>query len=187
MPGILIRSSSKPPAASPERVDAVARYVIAHPWEVFVARWNWKAAALSALFRGLAFALPVASITGEGALRSVAIEIAFRVALGGFWGSLLQAFRGAQPAWLAGLCVAVVLPAGAHLLEYAALRAGHAHHIITAMIVSIIVSIGSLLINFGLMRRGLLITGEDGAPLRRDLQCIPAALAGMFRSLLRLA
>jgi hypothetical protein len=161
--------------------------VIAHPWEVFVARWNWKAAALSALFRGVAFAVPMAGITGEGALRSVAIEIAFRIAVGGLWGSLLQAFRGAEPAWLAGLCVAIVLPAGAHLLEYAALRAGHASHIITAMTVSVIVSIGSLVINFGLMRRGLLITGEDGAPLHRDLRRIPGALAGMFRSLARMA
>jgi hypothetical protein len=172
-----------PPSASPERVGAVARYVIAHPWEVFVARWNWKAAALSALFRGLAIALPMAGISGQGALRSVAIEIAFRIAVGGFWGSLLQAFRDAQPALLAGLCVGIILPAGAHLLEYAALRAGHATHITTAMIVSVIVSTGSMLINFGLMRRGLLITGEDGAPLYRDLRRIPAALAGMSRSL----
>lgn len=179
-----------PPLALPEqvtRVGAVARYVLTHPWDVFVERWNWKAAALGAIFRGLAFALPMASLTGEGAMRSVCIEIGFRILVSGFWGSLLQAFRGAQPAWLAGLSVAIVLPATAHLLEYAALRAGHATHITTAMIVSIVVSIGSLLINFGLMRRGLLITGESGATLRSDLQRIPAALSAMFRSLLRIA
>jgi hypothetical protein len=178
------------PSALSERVTgvgAVARYVLMHPWEIFVERWNWKAAALSAIFRGLAFALPMASLTGEGAVRGVCIEIGFRIVVGGFWGSLLQAFRGAQPAWLAGLSVAIVLPASAHLLEYAALRAGHATHITTAMIVSIVVSIGSLLINFGLMRRGLLITGDSGATLRSDLQHIPAALSAMFRALLRIA
>src|SRR5262249_53161848 len=69
---------------SSERVSAVARYVIAHPWEVFVERWNWKAAVLSAAFRGMAFALPMARLTGDGALRSVCIEIGFRMIVGGF-------------------------------------------------------------------------------------------------------
>ncbi|HXA50419.1 MAG TPA: hypothetical protein VNV86_08960 [Candidatus Acidoferrum sp.] len=34
---------------------------------------------------------------------------------------------------------------------------------------------------WGLMRRGLLVTGNDGESLRSDLRRIPAALAGMFR------
>jgi hypothetical protein len=133
----------------------------------------------------MAFALPMTRLTGEGALRSVCIEIAVRLIIGGFWGSLMQAFRDAQPAWLAGLAVAVVLPATAHAFEFAMLRAGHATHVFTAMIVSVVISIGSLLINFGLMRRGLLVTGEEGAPLLRDLQRIPAALAAMMRNFAR--
>src|SRR5262245_3747572 len=91
----------------PDRILAVARYVLMHPWEVFVEGWNWKTALLSAFFRGLAFALPMAGLTGSDALRNVCIELAFRVAIGGFWGSLLQAFRRARPAWLAGLSVAI--------------------------------------------------------------------------------
>ena len=93
----------------------------AHPWEVFVRRWNWKAALLSALFRGVAFALPMTSLVGDDAVRSLCIEMGFRVAIGGFWGSLLQAFRGARPVWLANLSVAVALPVAAHCLEFAAL------------------------------------------------------------------
>jgi hypothetical protein len=61
--------------------------------------------------------------------------------------------------------VAVALPASAHLLEFFALWAGHASHIKTAMIVSVVISIGSLLINLGLMRRGLLITGDEAGSL----------------------
>jgi hypothetical protein len=172
---------------SPDHVFAVAVYVLTHPWETFVERWNWKAAVLSAAFRGLAFALPMAQLTGAGAVRGVAIEILFRLLAGGFWGSLLQAFRRARPAWLAALSVAILLPGSAHVLEFLALRAGHATHILTAMIVSIVISIGSLLLNYGLMRRGLLVTGDDGESLASDLRRIPAALAGMFRSLLRSA
>jgi hypothetical protein len=97
----------------------------------------------------------------------------------------LQAFRGARPAWLASLTAAVALPAAAHCLEFAALRAGHATHIKTGMVVSVAISIGSLLINLGLMRRGLLVTGIEGGSLRSDLRRIPAELAGLFRGLSR--
>jgi hypothetical protein len=170
---------------SPEHVLAVAAYVWVHPWEIFVQRWNWKTALMSAFFRGIAFALPMAGLTGAGGIRSVLIELVFRVVIGGFWGSLLQAFRAAQPAWLAGLLAAIVLSATAHVLEFAALRAGNATHIKTGMIVSIIISIGSLMINLGLMRRGVLVTGGAGEPLRSDLRRIPTELAGMFRGLAR--
>lgn len=163
---------------SSNHVLVVAGHVVTHPWEVFIKGWNWKAALLSALFRGVAFALPLAGVM-RGGLRSVCIEMGFRLAFGGFWGSLLQAFRRAQPAWLAAFAVAVVLPALAHGLEFSALRAGHATHIFTAMTVSVAMSIGSLLFNLGLMRRGLLITGRESAPLRSDLRRIPAALAAM--------
>jgi hypothetical protein len=53
------------------------------------------------------------------------------------------------------------------------------------MIVSVVIAIGSLLINLELMRRGLLVTGHDGQPLRSDLRRMPGALAGMFRGISR--
>jgi hypothetical protein len=164
-----------------DRVDSVLLYILTHPWEVFIERWNWKAALLGALFRGLAFAVPMAGLTGKDAWRGLCIELVFRIAVSGFWGSLLQAFRRAQPVWLAGLTAAILLPASAHVLEYAALRAGNATHIKTGMIVSIVISFGSLLINLGLMRQGLLITGGEGDSLRTDMRRIPGALATMFR------
>jgi len=159
--------------------------VLTHPWEVFVERWNWKAALLSAIFRSIAFAAPMAGFVGGDALRSLWIEMCFRIAVGGCWGSLLQEFRSASPGWLAGLWVAIVLPAIAHVLEYLALRAGHATHIKTGMIVSIVISIGSQLISLELMRRGILITGENSKPLRSDLRCIPGTLAGVCRGVSR--
>lgn len=161
----------------PESVGAAAWRALAHPWSTFVVDWNWKAAVLSALFRVLLFT--GATLRGPGAWRGICIELLFRLAIGGFWGSLLQAFRGAQPAWLAGLCVAVFLPATAHTIEYLALKAGHATHIVTGMIVSVIVSIGSLLLNWGLMRHGLMITGAGSQRLRDDFRRLPMVLYGL--------
>jgi hypothetical protein len=156
-----------------------AAAVAANPWKTFVADWNWKAALLSALFRGMLF-LVVALPRGSGALRLVWIELAFRIVVGGFWGSLLQAFRGARPAWLAALLAAVALPAAAHALEYLALQAGRATHIGAGMVVSIAVSVGSLLLNWFLMRQGLLITGDGAASLGADLRRLPRLLAAFF-------
>jgi hypothetical protein len=97
------------------------------------------------------------------------------------WGSLLQAFRTARPAWLSGLVVAIILPSGAHAIEFVALRVGHDPHIRTSMVVSIVISIGSLLTNWGLMSQGLLVTGDGADTLRNDLRHLPSALATMFR------
>jgi len=162
----------------PESIGAAACRVIAHPWQTFVRDWNWKAALLSALFRAMLFS--AATLRGPGAMRGVWIELLFRLAIGGFWGSLLQAFRRARPAWLAGLCVTLLLPGAAHTLEFLALTAGPAAHIVTGMIVSIAVSVGSLLVNWLLMRNGLLLAGAGSGRLRDDLRRLPAVLRGMF-------
>jgi hypothetical protein len=156
-----------------------AAAVIANPWKTLVVDWNWKAALLSALFRGILF-LIVALPRGPGAMRLVWIELAFRILVGGFWGSLLQAFRGARPAWLAGLLAAMLLPAAVHTLEYLALQAGHATHIGAGMVVSVAVSVGSLLLNWFLMRKGMLITGEGADSLGADLRRLPRLLAAFF-------
>ena len=134
------------PSKRAETVTEAALYVLRHPWEVFVKRWNWKAELLSAVFRGVAFCLPAGRILRDDLVRILCIEMAFPIGLGGFWGSLLQSFRQATPS--------------EHGLAYLALRAGHATHITTtSMVISITISAGSLLLNLGLIRRGVLITG----------------------------
>jgi hypothetical protein len=169
----------------PPRVTSVALYVLTNPWRVFVERWNWKAALLSALYRGGAFAIMLLRLSGADSLRGIYIEIAFRIAVGGCWGALLQAFRAAQPRWLATFSVTVALPLATHCLEFAVLRLGNASHIKTSMAVSVLLTIGSLCVNLALMRRGILLTGGEGGPLLSDFRRIPGALADMLRGLCR--
>jgi hypothetical protein len=168
-----IPGCSRPPDT--ESVGAALRTIVAQPWTVFVVRWNWKAALLSAGIRGLLFSAAVVP-RESGAMRGAFIEIAFRIAVGGCWGSMMQALRAARPAWLAGLLVALVLPASAHGLEYFLLRIGEATHISSGMTVSILFSVASLLVNFALMRRGLMLTGEGAASLGSDFRRLPRAL-----------
>ena len=155
--------------------------VAMQPWTVFVLQWNWKAALLSAGIRGMLFCVAVVP-RGAGAMRGAWIEIAFRIALGGCWGSAMQALRRARPAWLAGLLVALVLPLVAHILEFALLKFGGATHIRSGMTVSVEFSAASLLVNFGLMRQGLLIVGEGAGSLTADFRRLPSAL-GLRRRL----
>ena len=169
-------ASSSP---EPEMVSQVIERIVKHPWQTFVVDWNWKTALLSALFRGALFAL-APGMGGPGLLRSVLIEMAFRGVVGGFWGSLLQAFRAARPAWLAGLFVGALLPASAHALEFAFLEMGKTARIGLAMAISISFSVASLLFNWLLMRKGLMVTGKGAATLASDLRRIPSVLAGMF-------
>jgi hypothetical protein len=155
--------------------------IVARPWMVFIVHWNWKAALLSAGIRGLLFTVVLVP-RGAGAMRGAWIEIAFRIALGGCWGSIMQELRRARPAWLAGLLIAAVLPTSAHGLEFALFKLGGATHIKSGMIASIAFSMASLAVNYGLMRRGLMVTGEGGASLASDFRRFPAALADCARS-----
>ena len=164
----------------PERVSvrAVARDLLARPWKVFLFNWNWKAGLLGGVFRALFFIVAVLPSDLAG-LRGVAIQLLFRIAIGGLWGSLAQAFCSAEPAWAAGVLIGVVVPAGVHGVEYTLLRAGHASHIRTGMIISIALSIISLLLNWGLMRRGLMLTGKGTDSLATDFRRLPAALGDL--------
>jgi hypothetical protein len=155
---------------APERVTvrATMAYVLTHPWLVFVIGWNWKTALLSAICRA---ALWPAAMVGHAkafsadSLRGFWIEFVFRLAIGGFWGSLLQAFCAARPAWLAGLYLAVLLPGIAICLEFLALQVGGARRAGTITMTSMAFSLISLLVNWGLMRKGMLLTGRGTAVL----------------------
>ena len=172
---------TRAPSPDPERlnVGAAAVYVLTHPWEVFITDWNWKTALLSAILRVAIW--PTTKVAGvrlvsPGALRGLLIEFAYRLAIGGFWGALLQAFAGARPAWLAGVCM-ILLQGCAHWFEYLVLRMGGAAHAGAITFASIVFSVQSLLVNWGLMRRGILLTGRHGSSLAADLRRIFGAMA----------
>jgi hypothetical protein len=69
-----------------------------------------------------------------------------------------------------------LLPAAVHLVEYAFLRASHVSHLQSGMIASVSLSVVSLLLNWGLMRKGLLLTDKGTQSLASDLARLPAAL-----------
>ncbi len=161
------------------------------PGRHLVARWNWKAALLSALLRGvLFFALNLrAGLDAAGA--ALAVEFAYRAATTGFFVSLTQAFRGATPSWAATLVVTVAVPFVAHVLEYGAHGLVGTVELDRAMAASVAFTVVSAAFTLFAMRRGVFIVGDDDRQsLRRDLAAMPglalAFAAALARGLWRL-
>lgn len=167
-------------------VAAVLTDLIRRPGRQLVARWNWKAAVLSALLRGaLVFAVNLrAGVDEAGA--ALAVEFAYRGATSGFFASLTQAFRRAEPAWAAELVVAVAIPFVAHILEYAAHGLVGTAELNRAMAASVAFTVVSVTFTLFAMRRGVFIVGDDDRqPLWRDVAAMPGLALGFGIALAR--
>ncbi|HSK74699.1 MAG TPA: hypothetical protein VK892_23565, partial [Pyrinomonadaceae bacterium] len=93
---------------TPDKVIDVFRYLVRHPIEMLVWRWNWKAAVLSGVMRGSIYFFTHIKHGWRAALGAMSVEFAFRVIVSGASGSLVQAFHRAHPVWLATACVMIL-------------------------------------------------------------------------------
>jgi hypothetical protein len=162
------------------RFADVVRYLIMHPIETTVLRWNWKAAVLSALLRAPIFFITYIS-KKDGLKLAVGAALAqsvFRFVFGGVNGAIIQSFSKVEPAWHAILTVPLVLAAFSHIMEFVVQtmydnqtgvdRKGK------AIAVSIVISAISAVFNLFAMRRGaLLVKDESGQSIWRDLKRMP--------------
>jgi hypothetical protein len=142
--------------------------------------WNWKAAILSALYRAPIFFFT--SLRGglKGAVGAMLIESLFRTMTSGFYGAATQALRRFRPEWLALTLILVVLPGVVQLLEAAMHWMRGTQNLKVGLWVSFIVTAIASLFNFYAMRRGALLTGEEGQSFGRDLMRIPILIAGFI-------
>ena len=165
-------------------VMAVLADVVRRPRHHLVARWNWKAAFVSGVVRGLLFLAVTRGSGVDAAGAALGVEFAYRVASTGGWSALTQAFRRATPGWAAGLVVMVAIPVAAHALELGVhLLAGTAE-LGRAMAASVALTVASAAFTLFAMRRGVLIVGDaDQQSFRRDLAALPGLVAGFFISI----
>jgi len=92
-------------------------HLVRNSGDLLVRRWNWKSAVLSPVFRSQIFLAVNLRAGWKAALGAMAAEFAYRSVAAGFCGALTQAFRGADPAWMAGFAVAILLPLLSHSIE----------------------------------------------------------------------
>lgn len=145
----------------------------------FLLRWNGKAALLSALFRGGVFL--AASLKSHQAGRSHAVlaEALFGAGFMGFFGTVTQVLRLAEPQWLVALLLAGVFPLLFQVGDICFHSALGTQAFRSGMIASAVFTALSALFNLYIMRRGTLLVGEEGSPFAQDLITLPK-LALMF-------
>ncbi len=164
----------------PNRVFDVFRYLIQHPIEMLVWRWNWKAAVLSAVLRSpIFFTAYLAQKQGLWiALGAMLAQFLSRTLFGGINGAIIQSFSRVEPAWHAVLTIPLVLAVFSHLIEFLVQTAyDYANGIngqSKAIMVSVAISIVSAVFNLFAMRRGvLLVKDESQHSIWRDLWLMP--------------
>ena len=158
-------------------VRAVLRELTRHPVEHLIRRWNWKAAVTSALLRGAIFFTTNLSAGLSAAMGALLTEFIFRTVTAGFYGSIIQAFRRAEPAWAAFIATMVILPACNHVLEFLIHWSRGTPELARSIVASVIFSILSSLFNLHAMRRGALLVGEQNTKsLAQDLKEMPGLM-----------
>jgi hypothetical protein len=156
--------------------------LIRHPRERLVRHWNWKAALLSAILRGAIFFGVNLSAGLPAAFRALGLDVPLRLAVAGFAGAIVQAFRRAEPPWAASLAIVLLLALLTHGLEYVVHAAGGTPRLRESLLASIGFSAVSGLLNLALMRRGILLVGLEGHTLGEDMRRLGRLLANLART-----
>jgi hypothetical protein len=161
-------------------VSEVLRALIRNPVGLLIRRWNWKSALLSSLFRAAIFFVANLAAGWRAAFAAMSVELLYRGVSAGFFGALTQAFRRAQPAWLAAIAALVLVPLASHSLEFTVHLARGTPKLIASMISSVVFTVLSTLFHLYAMRRGVLIVGSEGRSFAADFRVMPRIVAGFL-------
>jgi hypothetical protein len=147
--------------------------------------WNWKSALLSMILRGPIFFGAAVQRGWRTAIAALFTESIFCVLSAGFYGAVVQILKDAEPRWLTGIFLTVVMPVTFQVLEYLLHWFRDTPHLRIAAIVSLVVSAVSALFNWYAMRRGTLLVGREGGGFGGDLRRLPRLLLGFLAILPR--
>jgi hypothetical protein len=154
-------------------VGQVLLRFVREPGKYLLARWNWKSALLSALFRAGIFFFANLAAGLPAAMAAMSTELIFRGITSGFYGALTEGFSDAEPAWAAGLAAMVVLPLTGHSMELAVHWLRGTRNLAPSLTASVVFTALSTLFNLYAMKRGALIVGAGCESLVEDLQRMP--------------
>jgi hypothetical protein len=101
------------------------RDIVYRPVKPLVPPWSWKAAALSALLRGIAFFVANLRSGHQHALQAMMVEAIFAIFAAGLIGAVSQRLRASQPVREAAAIVCLGLPALMVMAQLGVHRAAH--------------------------------------------------------------
>jgi hypothetical protein len=169
------------PLVTPEpgTVIGVFRAMARDPLLYLVVRWNWKSAVTSAIVRGIIFFSVNYSAGRRAALGAMTAELGYRTLLSGCVGSLTQAFRKSEPAWVATLMAMLLMPLFTHSVEFTVHWLRGTPRLAASIVASVGFTVLSIIFNLYAMRRGVLVVG-DGNSLARDFKRMPRVIGGFL-------
>ncbi len=107
-------------------------------------------------------------------------EALFRILVSGLFGSIMQAFRNAQPQWRAFFLSAVLLPGMVQIAEaWLHWSLGTPRFLITTA-ASIVMTILAGLFQWHAMRRGAMLVGEQSLTVAEEMRAIPGLLGSFL-------
>jgi hypothetical protein len=166
-------------------VDKVLICLFRHPYRHMIRRWNWKAAFLSTFFRGFLILMANLSFGRVSAAGAMFVEICYRALTSGFYSSITQSFRYAQPAWAASLMSMVLLPVISETIEFGVHRLRGAQQLGATITASVAFTVFATLIELFAMRHGILVVGQNSRSIQQDIKnfhrLIHASLANFQR------
>ncbi len=166
---------------------SVLRWACAHPFELFVRRWNWKSALFSALFRGLIFFAVNLKAGWRAAVGAMLAEFVWRTATSGGWGAATQMLCKVRPMWQAILGSMFVVPLVAHSIEFVIHFTRGTPVLAQSILVSVCFTQISDLFNLYVMYHGAMLVGDGARPFGEDMRRVPALIGGFLLVLPRLA
>jgi hypothetical protein len=148
---------------------------------MIIRRWNWKSATLSGIMRGAIYFFTHISLGWRAALSAMSVEFLFRVFNSGAVSSIAQAFRRAQPHWLASMIVMIGFPVYGHAVEFVLHTLNGDRNVNKSIAFSIAFSALSAFFNLFAMRRGaLLVKDAEQQSFWRDIKKMPRIYAEFF-------
>jgi hypothetical protein len=159
--------------------QALAR-LISHPFELLIARWNWKSSLFSSTMRAILFLCANFTAGWRAATGAMLAEFVYRAFSAGFYGAITQGLREAEPAWAAAAVAMIAVPAVSHSIELGIHLLRGTPKIITSVIASICFTAVSTVFNLYAMRRGALVVGDGSDTVGGDLKRVPALIGGFL-------
>jgi hypothetical protein len=166
--------------AEPPTVAGALRRIVRDPIGQLLRKWNWKSALTSSLFRAPIFFFANLSAGRKAAVGAFLSELVLRSATSGFYGSLTESIRDAEPAWLAALTAVLLMPLVNHSLELLVHWLRSTPRLLHSIVASVCFTAISTLFNLYVMRRGALIVGKERQSFAQDMRCMPRLLIGFL-------
>jgi hypothetical protein len=165
-------------AEKPVRALAALVELARHPAQTFLYSWNWKAALLSVMLRAPIFLVATWRHGAEAISIAVLVEAAYSAAISGCYGAFVEKLRNAQPLWLSGLLILLVLPAILLWLDYLLHWNTGMPNLRGGMVSAAVLSLLSSLFNWYLMSHGSLLVGNQRRSFGHDLKRMPRMVLG---------